>query len=232
VAFDQALIDLVDQRIRLATARDRAIGTCVSRDTTGPGADVIFDGSNVAMPVKALASAFLRPGDRCLLERFGPEWIVTGSFTSMGLGDASQATVGPVAGTGPLSSSSYVDVAEVPPFTFDKAFDNTLVRLALVGTCYLQTTAGAGMNFGMRLTSLTDNGFTATDYTVASLFFDNINTHMTVAGMARTSAPPAGRYSVQLRWRRVSGSGTFKMDGNDRVVMEVDEDVRMTAPVL
>lgn len=230
---DQNLIDLVDQRIRLSTARTRAAGTCVTRATTGPAADVIYDGSTVAMPVKVLGSVFLRPGDRCVLDLYGTDWVVTGSFTAQGFGESSKQSFGPVAGTGSLSSSTFLDLSEIGPMIFDKAFDNTYVRMALSASAYITSgTPPAMVQFGFRVTPVDANGYTATDHSLTSILLDSATGHASGYYSVRATGLPAGRYSIQLRWRRSSGTALIKVDGNDVFSLEVDEGVRAVNPVL
>lgn len=228
--LDANLINLIDQRVRLHMARDRATGTCVARATTGPSADVQFDGSTVAMPVKVLGSVFLTPGDRCVLDKYGSEWVVTGSFSALGFGETSQ--LGAPSGTsGSLSSSTFVDLQEIPALLFTKAYDNTYVRMAMLGMCKAETSS-ATMYFGLRWTPMESNGYTAADYTMGYVQHDTAEVHRAGYASYRSIAIPAGNYTVQARWRRQSGTGTLKVDGADRFTIEIDEGVRAAVPVL
>jgi hypothetical protein len=56
--------------------------------------------------------------------------------------------------------------------------------------------------------------------------------HIYTFASLRVLAIPAGRYSIQLRWRRASGTATFKSDTNDLFTISVDEGVRASNPVL
>lgn len=232
MSLDDNLIKLIDQRVRLASARDRATGTCVSRDTTGPGADVIFTGSTVAMPVKVLGTVFLTPGDRCVLDRYGTEWIVTGSFSAIGLGEASRYQTGPSGGTGNLSSTTYVDFQEISPLGFNKRYDNTYVRLGMTASCYAETNT-ATMFFALRIIPQDPNsGYSATDYTTNYIFHHSTLEHRTNTVFRRLLDIPAGYYLVQPRWRKSSGSGTLKADASDLFSIEIDEGIRESAPIL
>lgn len=234
MTVDDDLIRLIDQRIRLAQVRDRAGGACVSRAASGPGADVLFDGSTVAMPVKVLGSVFLTPGDRCVLEKFGTEWIVTGSFSAFGLGESSFPTVGPVGGTGVLTSASFVDVQEIPPILFDKAFDGTYVRIGLTASAYCETTANTAVQFGLRFTPMEENGTAAQDITLNKIFFNAVLDHEGnyYNGRLAPFQLLSGRYSVQLRWRRTTGTGGIKADQEDQFAIEIDEGVATAVPIL
>lgn len=230
MALDENLINMVDQRIRLATARTRAIGRCVSRDTTGPGANVTFDGSTVAMPVKVLGNVTLRAGDRCVLDLYGTEWIVTGSFTAPALGEAS-IMVAPSATTGALTSFSFVDLQEIPAIDFNKMFDGTYVRMAIMAGCYV-TAQPTSVRFGLRLNPIDAPGYTASDISITFINFNTANAHNYATNAVRVLDIPAGKYSAQLRWRRAAGTGSVFADGNDLFTIEIDEGVRFSAPVL
>lgn len=224
-------IELIDQRIRLASARDRAAGTCVTRASTGPDADVLFDGSSVAMPVKVLGSVFVQPGDRCLLDRYGSDWVVTGSWSSLGVGEAAHVQA-PAAPTATLTSTTFVDLAEIDAFAFRKAYDGTYVRMGLTAGAY-STTAGAAVRWAYRLTPL-DAGSTwpAQDFPMGLLLFNTTNQHMSVTSSARFITIPAGSYQVQVRWRRTNAVSGAVADTNDPYSCELDEGVRTGAPIL
>lgn len=230
--FGDDLIGLIDQRIRVATAQTRATGTCISRETTGNSADVLFTGSTVAMPVRVLGSVFLRPGDRCVLDLYGTDWVVTGSWAALGYGEASAQALGPPGGTSSLSSGSYVDLSDIAPITFDKVADGTFIRMALSIGCYCEGSANSGVQFGFRWTPVTPSSFAATDFDMARIFFNQISVHETASNFGRWLDIPAGRWLVQLRWRRTAGSGTFKMDSSDQISIELDERIRASAPIL
>jgi hypothetical protein len=232
VSLDASMIALIDQRIRANAQMTKAVGTCVERDPTGPGATVIFDGSTVAMPVKVLGHVFLQPGFRCVLDKYGTDWIVSGSFAAMGLGEASSSQF--PATTGGLTSSTYLDINELSPLTFTKLFDRTYVRFAMTASCYLNV--GTDINrvrFALRVTGVeTSAAYTATDYdlnyNVCDLNGEHISTHAT----SRTTTMPAGIYNVQARWRRTAGAGTLRANGDDLFTIEVDEGVRQLTPLL
>lgn len=231
MAIDQDLIALIDQRIRSAAAKDKAAGTCVSRDTTGSGADVAFDGSTVAMPVKVLGNVFMKPGDRCVLERFGSDWVVIGSWSALGLGECSVFGFGP-GGAVSTTSASFVDFSDIAPRQFDKAFDATYVRMAVTAGCY-STAISTGVRFGIRITPLdAESAYPATDLAMNNIWFNQANIHQTNYYHYRYTVLPAGSYEIQLRWRRGAGTGTITADSADLFSVELDEAVRAGVPIL
>lgn len=228
--FDTNLVRLIDQRIAVSRAVTRATGTCVARATTGPGADVTFDGSTVAMPVKVLGTVFLTPGDRCVLDRYGTEWIVTGSFSAFGLGETSR--LASATGSSSLvTSSTFVDLQEVAPFSFTKVYDLTYVRMAMYGMCVSRTSSST-MYFGLRITAVADNGYAANDITMGYVQHDSADVHRGSYAVHRSINMPAGNYTFQARWRRQSGTGSLQVDSADRFSIEIDEGVRASSPVL
>jgi hypothetical protein len=229
--IDQDLIALIDQRIRAAQQMTRAAGTCVDRATTGPDANVIFDGSTVAMPVKVLGSVFLQNGDRCVLEKFGSNWVVTGSWAAVGLGGASlnQACQTPGIST---TSSTYSDVSQISGFTFTKLFDETFVRIGMTTSCF-STATSTRARFAMLLTpDDSSSTYVPTDYATTQMHFNVANQHMSAYGLTRRFDIPAGTYTCQTRWRRISGTGSISADDADLFHLEVDEQVSQSARFL
>ncbi len=231
MALDAEMIRLIDQRIRAERQAVRAVGTCVDRATTGPGANVIFDGSTVAMPVKVPGNVFLQPGNRCLLDKYGSDWVVTESWSGFGLGEASANRFGTTT-TGPVSSASFVDYTDFEVIRFDKAYDNTYVRIGLQASCF-SSTAGAGVRFGVRLTAVeSGTGYTSTDYPLTWIYCGQTNVHVPNYFAYRPTGIPAGSYNVQMRWRRANGATGCQTDSNDQISLEMDEGVRSNTPIL
>lgn len=231
MSLDEDHIELTDQRIRLALRRERAAGTCVSRDSTGPGVDVLFVGSTVAMPVKVLGTVFVQPGDRCVLEKWDTEWVVTGSWSSLGLGEASKTGFGQ-AGGATASLFTFVDYPGWQAVTFTKVYDGTFVRMGMTAAGYTNIAGSAG-RFGVRLTPQdAGSSFPATDYNLTHIYWNDASKHLSNHFSFRQLGIPAGDYTVMLRHRRYSGSGNILSDDNDLFMIELDERVRYLSPVL
>lgn len=224
MALDQSQIELIDQRIRAYRQMTEAAGSCVSRDSTGPGAMVVFDGSTVAMPVKVTGNVMLQEGDRCVMDRYGSDWVVTNSWSAVGLGRTFQTKFGPTSpGVAQGGSASFIDQTDIPVMTFTKVYDLTYVRLALSSGCYA-TTVGAGIRWGYRVTPVnTGTGYTATDYSMGWIFFNNANEHLSTYFATRATDMPAGDYVIQVRWRRGNGVTGATYDSNDLYTCEIDE---------
>jgi hypothetical protein len=230
VSLDADMIALIDQRVRSLGQTTRAAGTCVDRDTTGPGGQVVFDGSTVAMPVKVLGHVYVQPGFRCVLDKYGSDWVVTGSFAGQGLGELNRVVFG---STNTTTSSTFIDFTDMGPSTFTKGYDLTLVRMAITAACFVTVAGNTSARFGMRLTPQDPGStYTAQDYTLPLLFHNNVSSHQSAYYTIRALSIPAGAYTVQMRWRRSGGTGTINVDGNDVFVLEMDERVRYTVPIL
>lgn len=231
---DDELIRLIDQRIRLARVQDRATGTVVSRDTTGPGCMVMFDGATVATPAKVSGTTFVQPGDRCMLDKYGTsDWLVTNSFNASSFGEGSRTIDGLSGTTAAMTSSSFVDIAEYGSFTFSKAFDLTLVHVQGMMAGFVTTAVPTRVIWAVRLTPITGGvGYTPTDTVIGSLNFNTVSQHQAVAGMRRLNNVPAGTYTVTFRWRRSSGTGNVFADANDTYGLQTDERVRAVTPIL
>lgn len=231
---DLAVIDRrVDQRIRLASSREKTSGTVVSRDTTGPKAMVRFDGATVAVPVKVAGSVYVQAGDRCLLDRYGTsDWIVTNSFGASSFGEASRSLDGLSIATGSLTSATFVDLTEFGTVSFDKAFDLTFVRVQVNSACFVSAVP-TRILWAVRFTPTAGGiGYTPTDISVGGMNFNTASQHQAYTGMRRIISIPSGSYTVSLRWRRASGTGNAVADTNDSYAVELDERVRASVPIL
>jgi hypothetical protein len=233
MTLDQSLIQMMDDRIRLHDQATSLMGTVVTRDTSGTGATVLFDGSIVAAPVKCMGHVHCRPGDRVALSLHGSDWLIYGSFSGPGYGEASSAIDGLPSTTGGLTSSSFTDLTEFGTFVFTKFYDNTFVRMGMSVGAYVTTAGDTRVAWGLRLSPTSGAvGYTATDYRIVYAFFHNTTVHQSASGMWRNLSIPAGTYTVSARWRRASGSGTIFADANDYYSVELDERIRAGSPIL
>jgi hypothetical protein len=81
MAYNDDMLALVDQRIRAALKVDLATGTVSSRTPGDATAMVVFDGDNLAVPVKVGAGISVFPGTRVAMVHFG-DWVVVASFAT------------------------------------------------------------------------------------------------------------------------------------------------------
>jgi hypothetical protein len=212
MTYNADQIRLIDARIAAYERVDKASGTLVSRDTSGPGATVAFDGSQVAMPCRVSADVLTQPGDRVVLQKYGSDWVVVGSFGFPALGSTHEVEF---ATAGTTTSSSYSDMSVVVTPSFVKYYDATQVRLAMIGSCY-STATSTSVRYGIR--------FNGVDYHMGYTAFSIANNRIpSVAGWQRVDGIPAGEYTLTARWRRNSGTGTLTTSTDDLICMEADE---------
>lgn len=230
-------IELVDQRIRLAQRKTSANGTIVTRDTTGPGCTVMHDGATVPTPAKCLGSVFANVGDRCVLDLYGSDWLVTGSFSALAFGEGNRALDGLPSAATPITSASFLDLPEFGSFSFNKAYDNTFVRVGLTASCF-SSVATTRVVWAVRVVQTVGaSAFGPTDWNMGGFMINTVNVHTSFTKFKRflglaDGGIPAGTYTISLRWRRSSGTGTLSADTNDDFAIELDERVRALAPIL
>jgi hypothetical protein len=63
----------------------------------------------------------------------------------------------------------------------------------------------------------------AVDNECTRFFYNTASVHTPITCEISIGSVPAGSGSVQLRWRRVSGTGTLQMDANDWISITVRE---------
>lgn len=229
MSFDEDLVRLIDQRIRAHQQQTAAVGTCVNRDTTGPVGYVLFDGATVAVPVKVAGGVVLQPGMRCLLNKYGTEWVVTEAFGAPALGFANAFVFGPaVAAT--TTSSTFVDITGMDAFTFTKYQDLSWCRVFYSASCTTTGTAPVEVRWGLRFTQVSGStAYTPVDYSGPHFHHNTIGEHNSngvqflIGGVGIALGAPAGTYSCTLRWRRTQGTGTLTCDNNDVFSVTVEE---------
>lgn len=231
MSYSEDMIALVDQRIALANKRDKAAGTVINRDTTGPGALVLFDGATTPMPVKCVGNVFCRESDRVVLDRYGSDWCITGAFVGPGFGEAFRR-ITYATGTVAATSTSYIDVTDFGTMVFNKIFDGTFVRIGQLWSGYANAVT-TGCEFAVRFTATEGGeGFTPVDYSTGRCFMNASGDHQISYGSTRATGIPAGTYTVSYRLRRYTGAGNVVSDSNDQVFIELDERVRSNTPIL
>lgn len=103
-------------------------------------------------------------------------------------------------GTTTTTSSTYGTLAAVSSFSWTKRFTATRVEAFIAADWYV--TAEAQASFALLI-----NG---TDYEVFQADLNATNVYFPSSGFAEIAGGliPAGVHTVQVRWKRVSGSGT------------------------
>ena len=223
-------VALIDQRIRAHAQTTEAWGTCQARDATGPGAKVTFDGSTLGVDVIVAGHVMLRPGMRCTLNRYGSEWVVTNGFATPVLGRASMVVF---SGSETTTSSSFADLTSIAPLAFTKLHSGTLADIDLTVSAFSTAAGGTTARWALRFTQIDgDAPYTPADLTINYLWFSIADTRFSqTTRFTSAEVIPAGSYSVQVRWRRASGSGTVtNVASNDHYSLTLAEVVSPSSP--
>jgi hypothetical protein len=225
-------LGIIDQRIRASQRKTEAMGTVISRDTTGPGAMVRHDGASTPTPALVPGSVFCQPGDWVTLNLYGTQWVVSNSFSSAAFGEASRFYVGLPSAAGPITSGSFNDLQEVSPITFTKLHDLTFVLISASYGGYVDA-VNTEAEWAVRLVQTEGSTpYTAADISVGSIFYNTSGEHLNQTQSRRKTDIPAGTYTVSMRWRRVGGTGNLRANTDDCYTMALDERVRASTPVL
>lgn len=227
LAFPEGLLGLIRGQVLEGQLRTLKMGTVVARSpgslVADPGqywASVTMDGSSgTPQPVKCFESVLVDVGDRVGVGKFESDWIIIGNYTHRTLGDAgfNQA----YAGADTSTSGTFVDFPESPNLIVTKRRDATGLRIDMEGSMYV-TAQPTVVETAVAILSF--DGTVAYDETLTKRAFNAASDHRSIAGGATTAALAGGQtYSITARWRRVSGTGTLTVDGNDSMNMRVRE---------
>jgi hypothetical protein len=203
------LLGVIDQRVRAYLTQPFAMGTLVSRDTSGSKATATFDPDDTPVAVKVLATVHVFPPDRVLLVRVAGtsvrqpdqddtrkpspgEWVVVGGFTR---NTFRVSTRGVFSGGGITNAgASFTDVDGVAPLDITKRYDDTNLNVGF-GLDLLINTANARAEYGARISG--------TDYSLG-LVHASTASHTGRMGVRDIPGLPAGDYTVQARFRQDS----------------------------
>src|SRR6266566_7499442 len=121
--LDVDIIRAIDARInQLLPEALTAMGTVSSLDST-VDANVTFDGSAVALPVKVSGDAEVQEGDRVCLVKFGTWWVIVGTLVRRWQAHAESMVVQSSGGN--TSLSTFNDIPNLVSATFKKRWDET-----------------------------------------------------------------------------------------------------------
>lgn len=129
--------------------------------------------------------------------------------------EANSDTVNGASGGGNTTSATYVDMPSGSALSgFTKLAAGTQLHIAMALTGFA-TVGSTVSRFAVNISG--------TDYDVTQLFFNNVE-HLPVSGFRKVPAGiAAGVYTIQGRWRRVSGTGTLTTNVDDWFSMTVEE---------
>lgn len=118
------------------------------------------------------------------------------------------------------TGSSYQDMAgtgAVTSFSFTKAYSSAVSRIKVTINQTLYQTGGSFpfVQLGVHIGS--------TDYDLVGATLSQVGTNTQLAGFAYITGIAAGTYTIQARWKRVSGTGTLSRDPANFLCMDAIE---------
>jgi hypothetical protein len=224
--LDESTIKAIDARIAKAQQLTTALGTVADRDTAGPYATVVFDGTQVAQPVKVLGHVHVNQGDRVALQLFGSSWVVVGTFARRGLDTRVTRVFAPSLTA--TTSSSFVDVpGPVTLDAFNKRYDETAILFTIKVTTWTDvvsppTRMSTGVRVAGTVGTATETDYTAQDLIIDYMEYDVIGDRITAFGSVRLNMP-AGTYDYTARWRRTAGTGQLQITVDDWTILTAAE---------
>lgn len=218
------LASYVDQRIDAKRETIQVMGTIVTCDGSII-ATVEFDGGGTH-PVLIFRNVRAKPGDRVGLQKYGSDWIVTGT---LGEGVPNmEAFYHVVATSGNTFSTSFVDMPGPLDFTFEKRYDYTRVIVDFSKTSYLGSGNDRFSGFGVKMTGL-DSGIVV--FKESNFFFFNVSgVHHASHGLSifpggnGVNELPHDTYTARLQWRTTTGGAqATHVDTNDEIHLTFTE---------
>lgn len=218
--FGQGLVEVAQDRVDAGATPYAKMATVVSRDSTGPGAQVIFYGSSGGTSdVKCPESVIVAEGDLVGLARFEHDWIVVINYSGRSLADEQINTAW--VSLNQSTTTTFVDMPNSPAVDYIKMRDATYMRFSMQCSASGSNVANS-IRLGLHVTSADG----VTDYTeeVTHMVMNTTGDHYHFTGRVKAaSAHPAGAYTAVAQWRRNSGTGFIQVDQNDRLFVQVRE---------
>jgi hypothetical protein len=123
-------------------------------------------------------------------------------------------------GNDSTTSASYANLAGTgsqTSFSFTKRYgsSDTRIKVNLAASFFLNVAASTKVSFGVLI-----NG---TDTEIVAVLCNPISTHTHISATGYITGVQAGTYTVQGRWKRVSGAGTPTRDTNDWLTITAEE---------
>lgn len=124
--------------------------------------------------------------------------------------------VGAASATDSTTSATYVDmVGASTSFSFTKGSSGTRLKVTMNVGAFISGAANTRPGFAVSIGGV--------DYDVVGMTINPLATHTINAGFVYLSGITAGTYTVQGRWRRISGTGTLARNSEDPVAISVLE---------
>lgn len=197
----------------------RMLPGSVVRSASSGALFVLIDNDESPIICVSLIGNALVPGLRVMVLIAPPQ----GNYVMGVLGSNTEQILGSANANGSIGADSTTSGSNSNLGTtnlntsFTKKFDATKVCIDLSVTCF-STIANTDVGLSVHLL-----GGNNVAIVVAQLFLNVANTHMQVSGHALDTTIPAGTFTVQIEWYRVSGTGVLTTDANDWASYTIQE---------
>jgi hypothetical protein len=210
--FIQDQLDAVDEMISSSRTDIRAVGTVQAVTTSSFLAQVIMDGTSVAVPAKLFQHTWCEVGDRVALDLYGSDWFVSGVMKvtpfERSWRESSLQTNG---SSGSTSSGSYADMPGNPSWTVNKQFDSTKLRHDFACSMYADA-IGRSVTLGVQLSGGTTLDVVKGHWANTGGSLPGIR--MFIVGWVYQTGIDAGTYTAEARWKQTGG--VITTDSDDR----------------
>ena len=216
LAADEAVKAIQDNADRLGLLWQIRFGT-VTVGSDPAAVTVVMDADTVTINAVSLIGV-MGFGARVAVIQVPP--TVNYVISRLGVAVASNSeSINEVMGADTTTSATYVNLAAPSSLTFVKRNDDTRLYCDL-NLIVSATVAAARADFAIEVDG--------TDYDIIAFFISGISVNQSVSGVlhipgAAAGGPPAGTYTVQVRWKRGSGVGTLSVGTPNRISFSVFE---------
>ena len=202
------LLGVIDQRVLAYLTQPFAMGTLVSRDSTGSRALATFDPDDTPVAVKVLATVHVFAPDRVLMVRVAGtsvrqpdaddtrkpspgEWVVIGGFTrnTFRVSDRGRLDIAGITNAG----SSFTTVDGIAVLAFTKRYDDTNLNVGFGMDVLLNSAPNLRCEYGALIGG--------TDYSLG-LIHSTTAQHSGRMGVRDIPGLPAGDYTATARYRQ------------------------------
>lgn len=117
--------------------------------------------------------------------------------------------------TGTSTVTSYANLPATSSFSFTKLLDDSDLRIDMHISCWSSGAGSTTPRFGVQISS--------TDYDMCGSLINTASEHVAFSGTRIITGLAAGTYTIQGRFKRVSGTGTITVDSGDWISLAASE---------
>lgn len=214
---DQVVIgveELLAQAQRLGLTPVYRLGTVLADPAaTSTGVMVVLDNDTTASRCFNYGGS-LHAGDRVLTVSVRPQGIYVLGQASTGEFNPRTSWINTPGVPDTTTSATYVNLAAPSSVSVTKLRNDTRIEVDLRLSCFLTVIGNTEPSFAVLL-----NGV-ATE--IISMLINPVSTHIPFSAKDFYSVP-AGTYTIQIQWRRVSGTGTLSRGTDDWISLSARE---------